>query len=272
MAFPTDPPYCVAYATDYKSNDPSKMTPCEPSDHAYAMITSNMVVRRLLSLPNWEPADRKHTKGGCLLIPRGVQFGPGFFPEIVIPHNHAGLLVDSVTWQEVPFQTIGPFRAIDTIFPSLPGDLELFTAKEVAKLKELRVLNPHHAPECLPLFPPLVPSSRGKVVSAVLGAPSPDLDADGIGQSLMTDRDEESVLSDSYSDHHSNTADSSTMWRRQIGHSSEREPKPQTTEHKDKDGYKSTDKDRDRNRDRERDRSKKSDNRHGSDWPHGRSP
>ena len=114
-------------------------------------------------------------------------------------------------WQEVPFWTIGPFRAIDTIFSSLPGDLELFTAKEVAKLKELGILNPPNAPEHLPLFPLLVPSSQGKVVSAVLGTPPPDLDADGIGQSLMIDRDEESVLSDSYSDHHSNTTDSSTM-------------------------------------------------------------
>ena len=59
MAFATDPPYCVAYATDYKNNDPSKMTTREPLNHAYAMVTSNMVVRRLLSLPNWEPADRK---------------------------------------------------------------------------------------------------------------------------------------------------------------------------------------------------------------------
>ena len=31
MAFATDPPYCVAYAADYKNtDDPSKMTPCEP--------------------------------------------------------------------------------------------------------------------------------------------------------------------------------------------------------------------------------------------------
>ena len=60
MAFATDPPYCVAYAADYKNtSDPSKMTPREPLNHAYAMVTSNMVVRRLLSLPNWEPAGQE---------------------------------------------------------------------------------------------------------------------------------------------------------------------------------------------------------------------
>ena len=261
MAFATDPPYCVAYAMDYKhTSDPSKMTPREPLNHTYAMVTSNMVVRRLLSLPNWEPADRKQTKGGHLLIPRGMQFGPELFPEIVIPRNHVGPLVNSITWQEVPFQTIGPFRAIDSIFPSFPGDLELFTAEEVAKLKELGVLNPPHAPECLLLFPPLVSSSRGKVVSAALGVLPPDPDADGIGQSLVTDRDEESVLSDSYSDHHSHTADSSTMWGKPTVCILEREQKPRTTECKDRDGYKSSDKDCDRNHDRDRDRSRKSDN------------
>ena len=77
MAFATDPPYCVVYAMDYKNNDPSKMTPHEPLNHMYTMVTSNMVVRRLLSLLNWEPVERKLTKGGHLLIPRGVQFGPG---------------------------------------------------------------------------------------------------------------------------------------------------------------------------------------------------
>ena len=64
---------------------------------------------------------------------------------------------------------------MDTIFPGFPGDLELFTAKEVAQLKELGVLNPLQAPEHPLLFPPLVPSTRGKVVSAALGAPPPEL-------------------------------------------------------------------------------------------------
>ena len=97
MAFATEPPYCVAYTTDYENKDPSKMTPRETLNHAYTMVTNNMMVRRLLSVPNWDPMDRKHIKGGRLLIPRGVQFSPKLFPEIVIPHNHAGPLVDSTT-------------------------------------------------------------------------------------------------------------------------------------------------------------------------------
>ena len=140
------------------------------------------------------------------------------------------------------------------------------------KLKELGVLNPPNTPERLPLFPPLVSSSRGKIVSAALGMPPPGFEAHGIEQSLTTDRDEESVLSDSYSDRHSITVNSGTTWGRPTVRISERESKSRTTEHKDKDSHKSSERDRDKNCERDRDRSKKSDNRHVSEWSHGHSP
>ena len=91
-----------------------------------------MMVRRLLSVLNWDPTERKRTKGGRLLIPRGVQFGPKLFPEIVIPRNHAGPLFDSTTWQDAPTLDHWALLSMDTICPSFPGDLELFTAEEVA--------------------------------------------------------------------------------------------------------------------------------------------
>ena len=58
------------------------------------------------------------------------------------------------------------------------------------------------------------------------------------------------------------------MWGKHTVHSSDKEQKPWTTEHWDKDGHRSGDK----NRDREHEKSKKSDNWHGSDRPHGCSP
>ena len=109
MAFATDPPYCAVYSVDYKTNDPSQRTPHHAQNHTYAMVTTNTILRRLLSLPHWEPMDRRQTKGGRLLLPRGVQFGPALFPEIVIPHNHMGQPVDSISWQEALFWTVGPF-------------------------------------------------------------------------------------------------------------------------------------------------------------------
>ena len=148
---------------------------------------------------------------------------------------------------------------MDPIFPGFPGDLALFTAEEVAQLKELGVLTPPPTPEHLLLFPPLVTPSRSKVVSAVLGAPPPEAKTEGIEQSLIMDRDEESVLSDSYSDRHSSTADTSIVWGRHLGRSSEQ--KPRSVECLDRDSHRSSD----RNRDGECDKSRKGDIRHGSD-------
>ena len=66
MGFATDPPYCVTYAAEYKHTDePSKMTFCELSNHSFAMAASNMVVWRLLSVANWDPVERKLTSGGA---------------------------------------------------------------------------------------------------------------------------------------------------------------------------------------------------------------
>ena len=84
----------------------------------------------------------------------------------------------------------------------------------------------------------------------MLGAPPPNLDAHGIEQSLATDQDEESILSDRYSDRHSNTVDSSTMWGKHTARTSEREQKPQISKCPDRNGYKSSDKDCDKYHDR----------------------
>ena len=159
---------------------------------------------------------------------------------------------------------------MDTIFPGFPGDLEFFSAEEVAQLKELGVLDPLQAPEHPLPFPPLVPSTRDKVVSTSLDMPPQEINVDGIGQSLTMDWDEESILSNSYSDRHSATADSSIIWGRHLGHSSEQ--RPWTTERRDKDSHRSSDKDHDKNRDRQCDRSKKENIRHGSERPRGQSP
>ena len=97
MAFAMDPPYCVAYAVEYKNTaDPSKMTFCDPLNHGFTMVASNLVVRRLLSVPNWDPAERKLITGGCLFILRGMYFGPELFPDLVMLCNHAAPLIDSI--------------------------------------------------------------------------------------------------------------------------------------------------------------------------------
>ena len=257
MAFAMELPYCVAYMAEYWDKNPSRMTPRNPENHWYVAVSEKMIVRRLLSVPNWDPLERKHIKGGCLLIPRGVQFSPRLFPELVVLRNHAGPPIDPATGHDAPLRNVGSFRDVDPIFPGFPGDLALFTAEEVTQLKELGILTPPPVPERLPLFPPLVAPSRGRVVSAALGAPSPETQTEGMRQSLMMDQDEESVLSDSYSDRHSSTADTSIVWERHLWHSSEQ--KQRSVEHPGKDSGRSNDKDRDKNRDGECEKSRKGD-------------
>ena len=257
MAFATEPPYCAAYMAEYWDKNPARMMPHDPENHWYVAVSEKMIVRRLLSVPNWDPLERKHITGGRLLIPQGVQFGPKLFPELVVPRNHVGPPIDPATGLDALLQTVGSFRDVDPIFPSFPGDLALFTAQEVTQLKELGILTPLPAPERLPLFPPLVASSRGRVVSAALGAPLPETQTEGMKQSLMTDQDEESVLSDSYSDRHSSTADTSIVWERHLWRGSEQ--KPRSAECPGKDSGRSNDKDCDKNRDGEREKSRKGD-------------
>ena len=146
MAFATEPPYCVAYMAEYRDKNPSRMTPRDPENHWYVAVSEKMIVRRLLSVPNWDPLERKHITGGRLLIPRGVQFGPRLFPELVVPRNHAGPPIDPATGHDAPLRTVGSFRNVDPIFPGFPGDLALFTAEEVTQLKELGILTPPPAP------------------------------------------------------------------------------------------------------------------------------
>ena len=142
MAFATEPPYCVVYVAEYWDKDPSKMTSHDPENHWYVMASEKMIVRWLLSVPNWEPSDNKCIKGGHLLIPRGVQYGPKLFPELVVPCNHAGPLIDPAMGQDAPLQTIGSFRDVDPIFPSFPGDLALFTAEEVTQFEGVGDFDP----------------------------------------------------------------------------------------------------------------------------------
>ena len=135
---------CCTYAADCKNtDDPSKMTPqwtlkLHAYDHGNQQHGGEEVVvfaqLGAQQKGNW-------LQVAAFSFQRGMQFGPGLFPEIVIPHNHTGPLVDWAMWQEVPFRLVGPFWAKDLIFSSLPGDLELFMAKEVAKLKELGFFN-----------------------------------------------------------------------------------------------------------------------------------
>ena len=105
MAFATEPPYCAAYMAEYRDKNPTRMTPRDPENHWYVTVSEKMIVRQLLSVPNWDPLERKHIMGGRLLIPWGVQFGPKLFPELVVLRNHTGPPIDPATGHDAPLWT-----------------------------------------------------------------------------------------------------------------------------------------------------------------------
>ena len=95
MAFAMDPPYCVAYAADYKNTTIlPKWHPVNPKTMPSPMTARNMVVRRLLSVPNWELAERKLN---CRGLPSHSE-GHAFWSQVVSRLSHTMQPHGSLDW------------------------------------------------------------------------------------------------------------------------------------------------------------------------------
>ena len=111
MAFATDPPFCLAYPVEYlEKKDPGAMTIWNPDNHLVTFMVNDMVMCQLLMWYCLEHEYERTSCGGCLIIPRGVQFGQKLFLEIVILRNHAAPYPDPTTGQEAPFMNCGAFQ------------------------------------------------------------------------------------------------------------------------------------------------------------------
>ena len=53
---------------------------------------------------------------------------------------------DPTTGKEAPFITVGTFSSMDTIFPGITRDLQLYTTEEVVRLRSTGVVKPSSAP------------------------------------------------------------------------------------------------------------------------------
>ena len=93
-----DPPFCTAYALDFiDKNDPAAMTFRNQDNHPVAFTGEGLIICQLLVRDCLEHEYVRANCNGCLLIPRGMQFGKELFPEIVIPQNHAAPYCDPNT-------------------------------------------------------------------------------------------------------------------------------------------------------------------------------
>ena len=157
MAFDMDPLFCTTYPLCFvDTDDPTQMTFRNQQNQPVSFTGDGLMVCQLLT---WDCPECKYvmdTCHGCLLIPRGMQFPPDLFSQIVILHNHVTPYHDPKTGEEAPFITIGHFTSKDMLFHGIARDLELYTAEEVITLRNVASLYPqvpvnpllsyHHSP------------------------------------------------------------------------------------------------------------------------------
>ena len=134
MAVPTDPPYCLVYPNTY-----SDEVALENQNHFNAMgclpglCTSSCICHALLQHVDLTKAYRQKYNRSHLIFPRAAQYKT-LLPEITMPHNHQGPLIDLHSEKPFPMVPVGDFNLKDKIFPGMPGDSLLFNGDELMKL------------------------------------------------------------------------------------------------------------------------------------------
>ena len=88
----------------------------------------------LLQHMDKDPVHQRTYEGGCLIIPHGTQYRT-LFPEIIMPHNHWGPLIDHNTGEPYPMATVGDFCLMDPLFPGSSGESLLFKGDDLDRLK-----------------------------------------------------------------------------------------------------------------------------------------
>ena len=88
----------------------------------------------LLQLTDKDPKNRRTFEGSHLIVTHGAQYW-SLFPEITVPCNHRGLLIDATTGEPYPMAVAGDFCLEDAFFPGSPGDSLLFNEDDLSRFK-----------------------------------------------------------------------------------------------------------------------------------------
>ena len=134
MAEPMDPPYCLVYPRIYSDDIAT-----ENQNHFNTMgslpglCTCTCICHTLLQHADLTEAHKQKYSGSHLIVLHGTQYKT-LFPEITMPHNHQGPLVDHSSGKPYPMVAVGDFSLVDKIFPGSSGDSLLFNGEEL-KLK-----------------------------------------------------------------------------------------------------------------------------------------
>ena len=141
LAFATEPPFCTAYPLCFANrDDPTRMTFRHPQNHPCYFPIDALLVRQLLARDSSAREHALDKRRRRILIPRGVHLSSNVIPEIEVPHCHSAPYYNHQTGVEAPFFTMGPFARTDTLFPGVPGDLDLYTDMEIFCLKNIGML------------------------------------------------------------------------------------------------------------------------------------
>ena len=111
-------------------------------NHPWSFTTDVLLVCQLLAR---DCSPHEHMRDKCrrrVLIPRGVHFSTNIIPEIEVPRGYSAPYYNPRTGVDAPFFTMGPFASTDTLFPSAPGDLDLYTDMEISALEHIGLLGP----------------------------------------------------------------------------------------------------------------------------------
>ena len=94
MAVPTDPPYCLMYPNTYSDEVALKnQNHFNTVGGPPGLCTSSCICCTLLQHADLTEAHSRKYNGSHLIVPHGTQYKT-LLPEITMPHNHQGLLLD----------------------------------------------------------------------------------------------------------------------------------------------------------------------------------
>ena len=135
MEVPTDPPYCLVYPVIYSDDvDIKNQNHLNTAASPPGLHTHGCICCTLLQYADLMEAHKQKYNGSHLIVPRNAQYKT-LFPEITMPHNHQGLLINHCSRKPYPMVPIGDFSLVDKIFPGSPADSLLFNGEELARLK-----------------------------------------------------------------------------------------------------------------------------------------
>ena len=150
MATPTDLPYCLVYPNIYSSEVAlQNQNDFNTTDGPPRLHTSSCICHALLQHVDLTKAHRQKYNGSHLIVTQGTQYKT-LHPEITMPHNHWGLLLDLHSGKPFPMVLVRDFSLEDKIFPGMPGDSLLFNGDKLAKLQKKRCHVPTYREEKLP--------------------------------------------------------------------------------------------------------------------------